>query len=495
MNRFNERHGQLIYYLFNKQSWCSFGELCKSTGVPRSTMWRDLNFIQSVLPTGWSIERNELQGVRLIKPIKGTLECVWTHLKRKNTYFQIVELIILENGVSINNIVEKVHISRSTFYRQLEKIEEVIESAGIHLEKNPYRLQGDEKKIRRFIMQYLEFKIMNTSDLDNFDGEAFKSSLLQQLSDSSVSLHIGALHRLTMIMYIANIRIGHGCYVSFPAQILKEYQESKYFRIAKNLFPFMAKCPTRNIQMKEILFFTLYLLVEEEPLNRTKHLGYIRSQYKRGKGDSISNSLSELSAYTNIDLFQDDKFLYKYVQTIRRITFDSQFNTDTRVNNMLPFLPYVEKNPLFKFIEGMKIKSFSTASFCLGKLEVLEIFLLVQAALLRKKNQTIIKTALICRTYIEKEYISEVLRFHFGQQLRITSLDIADSEILQRNNEYDLIISTIGNGLFITHIPNLKVSSFPSSAELIEIRQFINQYFIERWEIDERLIYPFEGNY
>ncbi|WP_155592830.1 helix-turn-helix domain-containing protein [Lysinibacillus cavernae] len=146
MNRFNERHGQLIYYLFNKQSWCSFGELCKNTGVPRSTMWRDLNFIQSVLPTGWSIERNEIQGVRLIKPMKGTLESVWTHLKGKDTYFQTLELLILENGVSINDIAEKIHISRSTVYRHLEKIENVIECAGIHLEKNPYRLQGDEKK-------------------------------------------------------------------------------------------------------------------------------------------------------------------------------------------------------------------------------------------------------------------------------------------------------------------------------------------------------------
>ncbi|WP_196426717.1 hypothetical protein [Lysinibacillus cavernae] len=340
-------------------------------------------------------------------------------------------------------------------------------------------------------MQYLEGKILNMSDLTNFNGEAFKTSLMHQLSDSSVVLHIGAIHRLTMIMYIANIRIGHGCFVSFPAQTIKEYQETKYFLVAKNLFQFMEKCPTRTIQMNENLFFALYLLSEEKPLNRTQHLGYIRSQYKKGKSDPISLSLSELSAYTNMDLFQDDKFVYKYVQTIRRITFNSQFNTDTRVNNMLPFLPYVEKKPLFKFIEGMK-KSFSTSSIYLGKLEVLEIFLLVQAALLRKKNQTIIKTALICRTYIEKEYISEVLRFHFGQQLRITSLDVADSEILQRNNEYDLIISTIGNGQFITHIPNLIVSSFPSSAELIEIRQFINQYFVEHWDIDERMIYPFE---
>lgn len=112
--------------------------------------------------------------------------------------------------------------------------------------------------------------------------------------------------------------------------------------------------------------------------------------------------------------------------------------------------------------------------------------------MLRKKKQTTIITALICRTYIEMEFIREILHYHFGNQLSITVLDHTDLNILKKNNTFDLVIKTTGPEIHVHHLPVLQISSFPSTAELAEIKQFIDRYFWEQLGIDPVILYPFQ---
>lgn len=499
MNRFNERYTDLIYHLFREDSWCSLADLSEKTNYSKSTIWRLLSFMEVDLPSGWRIEKNEVKGVRLIKPKDGTLESVWAYLQENNSYIQILGLIVLKNGVMVPEIMEEVHVSRATVYRQIEKIKEVVESNGITLTNSPFKLEGDEKKIRRFIMQYLDFtgRTLDPSYVETFEIDDFKTILYQATTEFSMALHMGALHRLATIIDISNLRISYGYYVTFPEYLLDQYQESEFFEVTKKMFRFMKKCPTREIQLYEMLFFTLYLMNEKMPTSRSKDVHYIRSRI-RMKSDVRSRALyqffHQLSDYVGFDISQDDTFLYKIVQTYRRIFVDSQLKTDTRINNMLSFVPYFETNPLFKEIEHISANLLVEQGYDMApleKVEILEIFLLVQAALLRKKNDTSIVTALICRTYVEADFIREVLSNEFGNHLSITVLDYTDLEILKKDNEFDLVISAIGQEVHLHYLPILKISSFPTSAELTEIRHFIDRYFLERLNIDTDSLYPF----
>lgn len=495
MNRLNERYSDLIYYLFNKNNWCSLDELSLKTGFSRSTIWRDLTFMTAGFPREWKLEKNDTLGVRLNKPPNGTLESLWIYMKEKNPYFQTLEMIILQNGVTVSDVVNRNHISRSTVYRQLEKIEEVLKSNGIALSSSPYRLQGDERKIRRFIMQYMEVKGLDIhTEIDNYDTEEFLASLLKLTTKNSISLHIGAIQRLTTIMYIANLRASYGCYVNFPEEVLETYQTTDFFEISKRIFPFMYKCPSRYIQLQEILFFAMYLTNEEKPINRKDDLRQIRLNLRSNNDYSSKLFLEQLSNNLNYDIINDDEFLFKYVQTMRRISFDTQFDTDTRVNQLLSFLPYLEKNPLFIEIEELASQYLECEHFILEKLDIIEIFLLVQSSLLRKRNETTFSAALICRTYVENDYITQVLKYHFSSQLQIIAFDITDLESLQKFNEFDILITTFGH-LSLKHIPVFNLSCIPSAAELNEISYFINQYFLNDIRLDDEKLYPFTNQF
>ncbi len=493
MNRFNDRYTKLIYHLFYEDSWCSLNELSNKTGFSKSTLWRDLVLMEASFPSDWKIEKNETYGVRLVKPKNGTLEELWFYFKNENMYFQTLKLILINNGVTVKDITHKIHISRSTAYRQLEKIEEVIKTSGVELSNSPFKLIGDEKKIRRLIIQYVEYMSGEINEfITSFDIKEFQSTLLAILKEHQTTLHIGAIKKLAIILHISNMRISHNCFVNFPKNIIDEYGHTKVFEIAKRLFKFMAKCPSREKQIQEILFFSFYIMSEEMPLNRTQELRYIRSRLQLKSGNPLKIFLQSLSEHIGFDISQDENFLYKFAQSLRGISYDFHLETDTRLNIILDFVPYFKSNPLFVLIKQIAEECFNQITIVLEDVEVLEIFMLVQSVILRKKNQLRIETALVCRSYVEEDFICEILKYHFGDMLNIFVMDFSDLDLLFRKNGFDLIITTdLGQLINIEHIPMYKVSSMPTLYELKEIKEFTNTFFTDRYGLLPSMIYPY----
>lgn len=493
MNRFNDRYSKLIYHLFYEDSWCSLNELSNKTGFSKSTLWRDLVLMDSSLPSQWKIEKSETHGVRLVKPQNGTLEELWLYFKRENPYFQTLRMIITNNGVTMNDITQQIHVSRSTIYRQLEKIEGVIKKSGVNLSHSPFKLVGDEKNIRRLIMQYVEYMAGELSEfIISFDIKEFQETLLNILKEHQTTLHLGAIQKLAIILHISNMRISHGCYVDFPKNTIVEYEHSKEYEIAKKLFKFMTKCPSREKQIQEILFLSLYIKSEELPLSRTEELRYIRSTFQLESGKPFEAILSKLSKQLGFDISQDEKFLYKFAQTVRGINDDDNLKTDTRINIILGFVPYFESNPLFVLIKRIAEECFNQQTIKLEDIEVLEIFMLVQSVIIRKKKQLRIETALLCRSHVEEDSISEILEYHFGDMLKIVVMDFSDVDLLYRKNGFDLLITTdLGQLITIEHIPMYKISSVPTPYELKEIKDFINTFFADRYNLHPSMIYPY----
>lgn len=74
MNRFYKRYSDLIFHLLSENKWISLAQLAERTGFSKSTIWRDLEFLETILPEDWKLEKHETFGVRLRKPESGTLK-------------------------------------------------------------------------------------------------------------------------------------------------------------------------------------------------------------------------------------------------------------------------------------------------------------------------------------------------------------------------------------------------------------------------------------
>jgi len=495
MNRFYKRYSDLIFQLLSEEKWTSLAVLSDKTGFSKSTIWRDLEFLETILPEDWIFEKNETFGVRIIKPENGTMEGLLGQIREKNTYLHTLKIILLNDGVDVSQICQEVHISRSTAYRHLEKLQEVVEEAEVSLTASPFRLVGDEKKIRRFIMQYLDFMSFETNFVkEGLDAVKFQDYLVKLFSDFSMSYRTGALHRLTIILFIANHRASMGHFISYPDSVFNTHAGSKYFELTKRLSPYMVKCPRRELQLQEILYFSIFILSEERPINRNKHLQYIHKTMKTERGYPMALYLEKLDQFIGFPISQDDIFLFHFYQSLKRISVETEFETESVKNSALQYLNFFERNQLFQVIEQLARDCFKQYSLMFKKLDTLEIFSIIQAAVIRRWNKHKIQVAVVCRTYSEKDYIREILTYHFNCKLKISSLDPSSLNLLYMYEEFDLLISAgelYPANTCIEHIPKIIISSFPTSAELREISLFIEHHFYENLGITKEMIYPF----
>lgn len=492
MYRFIGRFADLVLHLFDDNGWNSLSELSEKTGYPKSTIWRDLEFLETILPEGWSFEKDDSRGIFLTKPENGTFESLLVEIRAKNEYFQIFMLIVMNNGVDISQITEEVHISRSTAYRHLEKIKEIINQAGVSLSLSPFKLEGEEKKIRRFIMGVIEFMTFDPStDKNSFKTSAFQSTLLNLGDKYSISFKTGALQRLTMYMYISNLRISMRYFIGSPAPMLNSYLDTKYYNFSKELIHFMVKCPTREIQLQEILAFVIYLLSEERPSNRLEYLKNIKSLLKTEKCAPVVKFFEVISDYVGFNLAEDDLFLCYFFQKLKRMLIESEFEIGTGRGPLLQYIHYFNTNPSYKKIGEIATQIFLENAMKVREIDILDIFILIQAAILRKKNQLCLKVALICRSIIEKEYILEILKFHFGNKLTISDIEAFSTDLRYKYDDFDLIISTDNRSIHIDHVPTIMISSVPSLSELNKIRKFLDKHFFEQYDLNVQMVYPF----
>ncbi|PFJ14734.1 hypothetical protein COD67_12850 [Bacillus cereus] len=490
MNRFGKRYSDLIFYLFYADEWSSLAELSKKTGFPKSTICRDLEFLEAIFPEGWGFEKDEAAKISLIKPENGTLENLMRRIREKNPHFYILNIILMNNGVTISQISQGICMSRSTVYRYLKTLKNIIQQAGVTLSASPFKIEGEEKKIRRFMIQFLDFIAFEPHTIkNNKDAMEFQSTLMRLSAKYSIPLRIGALQRLTMIMYISNLRTSAGHFVSFPKRVLTNFKGSLYFDFSEELTHYMVRYSSQDIKLQEILYFCMYLVSEERPLNRSKHLHNLRSRIKNEKAHPFTKFLNGISGYMGFNLLQDDDFLFCLYKLLKRKTLETEFEVEAGRSSILLYLSYFESNPLFHIVEEMA-KKYLNVVFTLKKNDILELFSIIQAAILRKKNQQTIQVALMCSTYIERDYIREVLKYHYGQQLIILALDATSIDLIYKNEEFDLLIMTNINNqsvMQIEHIPTIKVSSFPSPSELMKINQFIEQHFLAQLGINQIL--------
>jgi len=496
MYQFIGRYGDLIIHLFDENNWNSLAELSAKTGYSKSTIWRDLEFLETILPDGWEFEKDEVRGIYLKKPKNGTFESLLGQIRSQNEYFQILMFIIMNNGVDITQITEKVHISRSTAYRHLEKLKQMIEQEGVSLTISPFKLEGEEKGIRRFIVGFLEFmafdpESVNAPKVKHSKVKEFQTTLLKLGDKYSVSFRTGALQRLTLYMFISNLRMSMGYFVEFPSAITMTYINNKFVDFSKELVHFMVKCPTRDIQLQEIYSYVVYLMSEERPSNRSEYLKFIRSILNSKRGEPVVKTFNILSEYIGFNLSEDETFLFYYFKKLRRMLIEVEFGIGTGRGPLLQYISYFNTNRFFKIVEEITTKIFIENNMNPKEIDILDIFLLIQSAILRKKNQFSIKGALVCRSYIEKEYIWGVLHYHFGNKIELIKIDAYSSDLRFKYDEFDLIITTDTRNLQIEHVPTIMISAVPSPSELNKIHQFINQKFFDQFGISQTMIYPY----
>lgn len=156
LSKSEQRRLDLARALSGTNQWLTLKELSSSLKSSSRVLQNDLDYFENQFDHVEVLTSHK--GVRLLYKKGHNLKAIiQTFLEESNAY-KLLEDSFLYEGQSIQEVAQRLSISVATVYRLVDQINEKTAAFDFKLDTKPYRLIGDEEKIRYFLYQYFEEK-------------------------------------------------------------------------------------------------------------------------------------------------------------------------------------------------------------------------------------------------------------------------------------------------------------------------------------------------
>ncbi|MEH7299145.1 BglG family transcription antiterminator [Neobacillus drentensis] len=286
----DKRSTALLSYLLKAQSYVTVQELSEKFHISRRTTYYDIGKIND-----W-LEENNLPPVKHVRsagflleeeaaaqvPNKlGTLK-TWHYeysAKERKAWLAIY-LMAREIPLYLENLMEKVRVSRNTTIEDLKELKIELEKFDLTLEferKSGYVILGDENDKRKAIVHYLQHVLPNENwqsflskipIILNTDSNAFafeKLKAIQQIvGDSEQELNIEFtdefVYSLSVRLLLFCRRVSQGKKISIDPIEKDVLRETKQYKAAKKIGERLSALFEIDFPEDEILYITKHLL-------------------------------------------------------------------------------------------------------------------------------------------------------------------------------------------------------------------------------------------
>ena len=363
-----KRHEQLLYKLLEAEHYITINELAKKFEVSARTIRRDLDKLETHLEQGQiELLKKPGAGVWLKLPqrekfrLKQSLGVVNKNELNPETRVRwlIKELAFGTTECTIGELEDKLHISRSTVYNDLDKVEDWLQQYSLSLNKmkNKFLVEGAEKNIRiaivNLMLELLDQEAketiidlvnddvsINTSDhqiLQEFCFDLdlkFIRQLLERIEQKAGILFSNpALLNLCLYLAVSFKRIAEGRTVKLLGKELEKFRDYELFALNELMAVQVEKELGVNLSEAEIGFNTLQMLAAElYSANSLKTKEDIKQQVK----SEIFNAVEDLIYYIkyNLQIAEADEYnLFKQlILYIRSLYYAKNYGIEYRDN-------------------------------------------------------------------------------------------------------------------------------------------------------------------
>lgn len=490
MIEFMDRQSLLVYRLYNSDVALSFQTLAQSLGVSVNKVIRDIEELEFRLPIGWKIEYKDVDGLILIKPQDSTVKDLWESLNETNQHFQIIQYIVEENPESIEEISEEFGLSRATLYRRISEIKKWSARFNVSLEtRTGVFFMGDEHCVRSMLLQFYDVTVVEAlTSITTFDVRAFVQRLASIVQSKHIHINMGAARRLSLLMHIIHLRSKSPLKKSLGFSVSEEHR-GLYVETALELREFFPWLLSANESEDEVLYLGYNILAEFRPKNKQEEISYIRKNFQDDKNAQIIHVfLNSFSDYFQKPLWMDDELVFELATLVQTIYLDAQLQSNSRSNYLLRYFYIYQDFELFKVIKetlmNIEIDPILRDPRFL-ELNMLEIFLMVKASILRQRTREKVKIIILTQYEYEKSYLKSTLLRVLPPNTEIRTGNSFYSAVLNFFSDYDLVLSTrYLHPRSIPHIPLLVISTIPSVQELDLVRNQVNDLLTHRMAIN-----------
>ncbi|MFC4736886.1 helix-turn-helix domain-containing protein [Bacillus daqingensis] len=468
----DSRYAIIVYHLFQSAYEVTYSSLVERTSTSRSTIMRDLDFIQQNLPDGWELIRRSSEGVSLQVPDGGNLEMITAYFQKQEMFYRMLGEVLLGDGITVQALSSTLHISKSATYRYLDELRDMLELEQLTLTGGEVRIEGEERSIRNFMMSYFDtIDAVLPAFTEAEEKERFLKELSHACAEENLYLHQGAYERLLRVAAVSRHRVSKGYIVAIDESLYQSFSETPYVRVLKHIHHHLAQPANHTDYVKEIMFLALYVLIEEQPKERRREASNIFEDEQDWRVVYQFIEMLERELRTHI---MDDNFVYQLTQLLKRKEVQSQLRIQTSLMRKESYYRHFQASPVYEAILRTIQLSGLESFVRFREDDLIDLFLLVQAKLVNNLRHTRVNVLLMTRNLIEKELLYELLSFQFGRALTIYDILYDYQSVLMYDN-IEFIISTEPIASNRTRgVPVITVSAVPSPLEMKKIEEKVS---------------------
>ena len=264
-----------ILKLFERKNRCSAAELAAETKSTTRTITTDINDIATYFEKAIQID-SSYQGYHF------TIHKQEEYLEAKHRLisqeipFHIIESIFSNRLCSLESWAEEFHVSESTIFRYLRKMQAVLNDYELKISSNPVTLIGLEMNIRKFALDfYYESEITSQSVTPPI---AIHDITVQFFKDYPELHHTCSLGEFNYFLWISLERFEAGHTIHLAQTVKDLYGHSKEFRMFSKINDTIKTYYQTEFPFEELLYLFL-LIISRRSLMQIKKEKQFCQQY------------------------------------------------------------------------------------------------------------------------------------------------------------------------------------------------------------------------
>ncbi|MDR0922157.1 MAG: helix-turn-helix domain-containing protein [Lactobacillales bacterium] len=253
------RRLEIIERLTQEKNWVGLEELATEVGCSSKTLGTDFQFFDMVWKDYFTIEFSKKKGVRIHQNRESKMESIYAETLQQSSTFNFFEQLFFMPYQSVDYWKNKLYISESSLYRLVSQINVEMEKCGIHVERQPFIVNGkDERWLRIHYTNYFEQAYgANGWPFEQLDRKVIVG-LVQKigenihldLTDEQIvrsSLCVGVCLTRMQQGFILEESITHGVPDDYYELAIKEVTEQTQAAVAFKLPPYWYKGISRTV--------------------------------------------------------------------------------------------------------------------------------------------------------------------------------------------------------------------------------------------------------
>lgn len=474
----------LEFLLQNEEEYCTGKDIAESLGYSDRTIRQHTkSLITSIDGFGINILAKQGYGYKLIIENRQLLNEFL--LKEKKFKIEnpvdrqrviLKKMLFGKPYILFDTLEDLLFVSHSTLSMDFKKISELILPYRLSIQSKPnygVMIQGDEKDIRLFIMDYFlesdfESTIINYIGNSLFNSEInfedLTKSVMSECKKENIKITDYEIQRLSIHILLSINRVKNGFKIKSNSE-QKISTNSLAFRVVNKI---IASLNILDVVTEEIDYISSCIHHKDN-----KNGEIVENRLKGILGKEIKKILHEIEKSLDIEHLFNDSIISSIEKHL--IPLIDRLEKNIHLEN--PFLDEITKEykNIF-FITKNNFKKLSLFNECtVSDDEYAYLTLHILAAVEKSQNKKKLNAIVVCSTgYSSAMMIENRINSEFADNLFITGVygyyELND-EIL---NENDLIISSIDLSNLIFKIPCVQTSIFLKEDECNKIKSLID---------------------